>query len=203
MGCQAGNVNPGQDEESIVIGDQVQVLLSHLGAPSYEPVSASDVAWSRRPAKTRNGTVVEQNQVLQMLTHRLGIPKVVEVLDEAVEELLMSTAANLEDLDAFINQAKIPGNGRLIDKGKSRLPALRQRIRGRLALGRKVDMAGSIQFEHKRATDLIAQGAVWLNPVPCQAEPLRESASALEGVFLDQPADEAEVLGRNGFASVG
>jgi hypothetical protein len=139
MGGKALYPNPWQNEESGVVGNEMQISFPHIGAPSEKTVTASDVARRRRPAGAGNGTILEQDQILEMLTHRLCVAQVMEMLDKPVKKLLEGAAANLEDLEAFSHPAKIPHKGGLIDGGRSRFGALCQRIWRRASLRGKCD----------------------------------------------------------------
>ena len=54
MRCQVLDANPGENEESAIIHDEMKILSSHMGRPADKPVPAADMAGSRRPGQTGN-----------------------------------------------------------------------------------------------------------------------------------------------------
>jgi hypothetical protein len=82
-----------------------------------------------------------------MFPHRLAVPQVVIVLDQAVEEFLRCRAPHLADL-----QGQDPGKGALERMGINGylggFVSMGQGIGRVLFLGRQLDMAGPVKLKH-------------------------------------------------------
>src|SRR5712692_9108695 len=92
-------LDPRQNQKTSVVGDESDVTPPRPTAPTNEVVPARQVPWRRAPRETSDGTSLGQNQILQVLAHRLLIAQVMMVLDQAVEQRLLRRAANLLKFD--------------------------------------------------------------------------------------------------------
>jgi hypothetical protein len=95
VGGQVRDPNPGKNQESTLVGDQMEVFLSGLCTPSDKSVPHSDVPWSRRPEQTGNGSAVGKGHVLEVFPNRLAISQIVMLADETVAKLLLWAPADL------------------------------------------------------------------------------------------------------------
>lgn len=95
MGGHVGDLNPRENQKSILVGDQMEIFLPGRYIPSDKSVPNSNVPWSGRPEQTGNGPVMEKGHVLEMLSNRLGIAQIMILADEAVTKLLLRGPADL------------------------------------------------------------------------------------------------------------
>ena len=135
-----------------------------------------------------------------MFAHRLTIPQIMVLLDQAVAQTLIGCAPDLSDIDVDLGK---PGIYRgLIDVNRRALSWLDQRIFRRALFRRQLDMAGPLQLKQEAAANHIAQNTVWLNPVPCAANFLRQRTAAGIRIVGNQLVDRGNIFCRDTKASV-
>jgi hypothetical protein len=192
MGSQVGDLNPGQNQESTLIGDQMEVVLPDPYIPSDKSVPDSDVPGGRRPEQAGDGPAVGKGHILEVLSDRLGITQVVVLADEAVTELLLRAPAHLleadgtQPIDGAMDRCLINRNpvGRL---------AVGQGI-GKLTFGRRqLDPALGFEEQQQAAADHVFQGAIGLSPIPCPAKLLRNEPPAPAGVSGNGPPNKGNI----------
>jgi len=168
MGGQVGDPNPGKNQKSTLVGDQMEVLLSALCTPSDKPVPDSDVPRSGGPEQTGNGPAVGKGHVLEMFPNRLAIAQIVMLVDEAVAKLLLCSPADL--LEGYGEEgANGALDGCLINLNPQRRLAVGQGI-GKLAFGwGQLDPSLGLEEQEQASTDHVLEGAIGLTPVPCLA----------------------------------
>src|SRR5215510_13909721 len=91
--------NPGQNQESSVIGDEANIAPPRFGAPADVAVTAAQMARGRTPRHTRYRTSLCPTNILQVLADRLLIAEVVILLHQAVEQRLIRGASHRLDLN--------------------------------------------------------------------------------------------------------
>lgn len=123
MGGQAWNFDPIQDKESSIVSQKMQVLLAGLDGPADKSVSATDMPWSRRPAKTGDRSFLGEYHIFEMFSHRLDIAQIMELGDESVIELLKGSTPHLMD-DQGTEPAKIGLKGTLVNLDPFRFSAM-------------------------------------------------------------------------------
>jgi hypothetical protein len=115
-------------------------------------------------------------------------------LDEGVEEAFVGTAPDLSKLkrakrrELHLEGCRVEGDG-------GRAEARDDVVFGDAADRGERDEAGTVELEHKTATDHVAKLAVGLAPVPGLAEVLGEGAAAGAWVLSDERADEVDIGG--------
>jgi hypothetical protein len=88
-------VDPGQDEESGIIGNKVEVLFSALRRPADKIIPALDMARGGRESKAGNRSLIKKDYIFEVFSHGLRIPQVMVVVNKAIEESLLGSASNL------------------------------------------------------------------------------------------------------------
>ena len=107
---QRPHLHPRQNQETGVVGDQVQVAPAHFNRPADEAVPRGQVPWSRRPGQRREGIGSGEHQVFQMFSDRLGVTQVVVDFHQLAKERFFGRAPHLPDLQRTqFAQAACPG----------------------------------------------------------------------------------------------
>jgi len=68
-------MDPGQNEESALVGNQMDVLPTDCGWPSDKTVAAANMPGRRTIDHAGDRPLVGKDQILEVLSHRLAIPK--------------------------------------------------------------------------------------------------------------------------------
>lgn len=129
-----------------------------------------------------------------MLAERLVVAEVVVLLDQAVEQPLLTAPPHLPKLqraklcELTTHRSRAHGHRR-------RRPTLDQRVAGPPTHRRQLDVTGPVKRQHQATADHVAQGAVGLTPVPGLTQPLRQRPMTGLRVASDQPSDEDDVRG--------
>ena len=166
-----GYLAPGQDQETGVVGRQVEVALAGFNAPTDEAIAMVHPQWPRTPGHTGNGRTLGSDQILQMLAHWMGVGQIVMGLHELVEEFFISGATHLLDFDGLQRRKTLTHP----------IPLEQiQRKLGSVAIGKWVivdpahrrqgDHPGPMQLEHESSANHVAGGAIGLIPTPGLAE---------------------------------
>ncbi len=90
--------HPGQNQESTLVGHQVDVLSADVDRPAYKAIPATNVAGRRAIDHAGHRPLPGKDQILQVLSHRLAITQIVILLDQAVAKLLKDRTPYLTDL---------------------------------------------------------------------------------------------------------
>jgi len=162
------DVHPGKNEKSGVIRKQMAIFGPGFRGPADEDIPAPDLIDSGRPRETGNRSILDQGNILEVFANGLDVPKIMIVLNEAIEQLLQ---ARFPDLTKF-------NRGQILDRGMQRgladiymgwkiTPG--KRIIRDAPAGRQSEKAFSFQDEKESPADHVFGIAVWLNPVPCLA----------------------------------
>jgi hypothetical protein len=197
MGGQMGNPNPGKNQKSTLVRDQMEIFLSGLCTPSDKAVPDPNVPWSGRPEQTGNGPAMGKGHVLEMFSNRLAIAQIVMLANETVAKLLLWASADL--LKGYGEKgANGAMDGRLINPNPDRRLAVGQGI-GKPAFGwRQLDPPLGFEEQEQAATDHVLEGAIGLTPVPCPAHLLGNEPSAPTGMGGNDLSDKGNIgLGDN------
>jgi hypothetical protein len=192
MGSQVGDLNPGQNQKSTLIGNQTEVVLPDPYIPSDKSVPGSDVPGGGRPEQTGDRPAMGKGHILEVLSDRLGITQVVVLADEAVTELLLRAPADLLEVDG---KQRIDGamDRCLINRNPVGRLAVGQGI-GKLTFGRRqLDPALGFEEQQQAAADHIFEGAIGLSPIPCPAKLLRNEPPAPAGVSGNDPPNKGNI----------
>jgi hypothetical protein len=165
VGGQVGDPNPGKNQKSTLVGDQMEIFLSGLCTPSDKSVPHPDVPWSGRPEQTGNGPAMGKGHVFEMFPNRLAIAQIVMLADETIAKLLMWAPADLlkGDGEKGSNGAM---DGCLINLNPQRRLAVGQGI-GKPAFGwGQLDPSLGLEEQQQAAADHVLEGAIGLTPVP-------------------------------------
>lgn len=95
VGCEMRNTDPGQNEESRIIGQQVDVAATGMLVPSDETVAAANMTWCRTERYAGDRSVCAIDNVFEVLAYRLSIAKIVIAVDQVFVERFGLGAANL------------------------------------------------------------------------------------------------------------
>jgi hypothetical protein len=80
----------GKDEKSGVVSKQMAISAPGFRRPADKDISAPNLIDTGRPGKTGDGSILDQDNILEMLADGLGVTEVVIVLNEAIEQLLQA-----------------------------------------------------------------------------------------------------------------
>ena len=86
FGSQTFNRDPGQNKETRVIGNEMQIVFFGLFVPSDEGVAGFNRPGGRSPADARNRPLADKGDVFKMISDNLAITEVMMLLNEAVVE---------------------------------------------------------------------------------------------------------------------
>lgn len=107
-----------------------------------------------------------------MLADGLRVAQIVMLLDQAVEQRFLRSAADLLEPQRH-DGPQVRLQGRLIDFDCARYASPREWIRIDVPYRWQFDATGAMQRQHQPAADHIARAAIWLYPVPRLAQLLR------------------------------
>jgi len=192
IGSQVGDLDPGQNQKSTLIGNQMEVALPDRYIPSDKSIPNSDVPRGGGPQQTSDRPAMGKSHILELLSDRLGITQVVVLADEAVTELLLRAPADLLKADG---QQRIDGaiNRRLINRNPGRHLAVYQWI-WNLTFGRgQLNPSLGFQEQQQAAADHIFQSAIGLSPIPRPAKLLRNKPPAPAGVSGNDPPNKGNI----------
>src|SRR5262249_7042821 len=181
VGGQIFDTDPRQNEKAGVISKEANIASTRLGAPADITVATAQVPWRRTPGQARDRTLLGPHQILGVLSHGLLIFQIVVLLEQAVEQPLLGSAPDLSKLqgpdpvDTAFEQSRI-------DLCRSRTCAPYERVGGHESHGWQLNLASTLEHEQQAAAHHVAQRAVGLFPLPCQAKLLRQPAPALTGM---------------------
>jgi len=91
-------MDPGQNEESALVGDQVNVLPTDCDRPANKTVAATNMPGCRTVDHTGDRPLMGKDQILEVLSHRLAIAQIMILLDQAITEFLKGRTPHLADL---------------------------------------------------------------------------------------------------------
>ena len=132
--------------------------------------------------------------MLEVLTDRMGVPEIVVLLDHRLDQVLLRRATHLTNVDGpEFRKAPCKGHDRHLDEGDDRVPS---HVVAAPLSGRKLNMAGSMQFEQKAAAQRVARRPVLLCPLPCLADLERERATTRSGIARDELSNKRDVIAR-------
>jgi hypothetical protein len=183
-----GDLNPGQNQKSILVGDHVEIFLPGRYIPSDKSVPDSNVPGSGRPDQTGNWPVMEKGHILEMFSNRLGIVQIMILADEAVTKLLLRGPA---DLLQMYREKVADGatDWRLINLDGDRQLPIGQGIRGAAFGRRQLYPSLGLQKQQQASTHHVLESAIGLPPIPCPANLLGNETPAALGMgrydFLD------------------
>jgi len=136
-----------------------------LDGPTNKAVPATNMAGRRAINHTGHGPLPGEDQILQVLSHRLAIPQVVLLLDQAVAKLLEGRAPHWTDLKGENRRKgtfdRIRGN----DHG-SGFFSLNQGIERIPLFDRELNITGPLQCQHQTPADHVTKSSIGLPPVP-------------------------------------
>jgi hypothetical protein len=192
MGGQVWDLNPGQNEKSTLVGDQMEVFLSGVSTPSYKTVPDCDVVWSRRPGQTGNGPPIGKGHVFEVFSNGLAVAQIVMLADETVAKLLLCSPSDL--LKGYGQKGTYGAmDWRLINGDPNRGLAVGQGIGRSLFGGRQLDASLGLQEQEQAATEHVFEGAIGLPPIPCPAELLGNEAPAGGGMCGDDLLNQGNI----------
>ena len=193
--------HPGQNQKTAVVGQKVQVSGAVVLCPADIPVPTADVPRGRRPGKAGDRPAVCPYDVLELFAHRVTVSQIVVVFDQAVEQRLGRRVPNLPNLQRpQCRQRRL--DRALVDIDLFGLFAVGQRVVGDALDRRQLDMAFSVQLEHKASADHIPPRPVGLHPVPGLAQLHRQSPATVVRVVCDQFANKGDIVRRDPLAPV-
>jgi hypothetical protein len=76
----------------------MEILTTDLDGPTNKTVPTTNMAGRRAIDHTGHRPLPGKDQILQVLSHRLAIPQIVILLDQAVAEFLKGRTPYLTDL---------------------------------------------------------------------------------------------------------
>ena len=86
--------NVGQDEESVILGDHMEIFFFDLIRPTDELIPARNPPGRGAPAETGDDLAVKKGHIFKVSANDLAIAQVVVTMDEAVIEGLKGGVTN-------------------------------------------------------------------------------------------------------------
>jgi hypothetical protein len=170
---------PRQDEKAALVGDEPDVGLSLLFGPTDVSVAWPEVASGRRPAEACDGLPASGHEILEVLTDRMGVPEIMVLLDERLDESLVRSATNLTDVEGpEIRKTRGERRSRHIDQSDHGVAA---RLLAPPSSRRQIQVALPVKFQHQSTTERVAWRTVLLRPVPRLAYLERERSPTRSG----------------------
>lgn len=138
MRGQMGHPYPVGNQKAGVVGKQVEVLPSRLVVPADEGVAGRETIGDGGEGQAGDGPVLGHGNILQVFAHWLAVAEIMMVFNEAVEDGLLRSTADLAQNDGpEISQRA--GQRRFVHarrRWSPRMPGLRSMFGAR---GRKFD----------------------------------------------------------------
>lgn len=189
---QMRHLNPWQNQESTLIGDQMEIVFAGGYIPPDKSIAGSDVPRGGRPHQTSDRPAMGKGYILEVLSDRLGVTQVVVLVNQTVTELFLRSPADLLEVDG---KKCIDGamDRCLINRDSVGWFAVGQGI-GKLAFGRR-QLNPPLGFEEQQqaAAHHIFEGAIGLPPIPCPAKLLRDKPPAPAGIGGNDPPDNGDI----------
>src|SRR5512139_2190824 len=154
-----GHLDPRQDEEAGVIGDEMDTLAAYVLLPADEAVPDPKVPRCRRPGHAGYRCPARADHVLEVLPDRPAITEVMVRLDQALDERLLIGTPHL----AKRKRSKLRESGLDRIAGEDRLrdtrPTLEDVVPRRKPDGRQFDQGLPVEEEQKAPAHHVAESA--------------------------------------------
>jgi hypothetical protein len=99
VGRQMVNLNKGENKETRVVCKKANVFAPGFGGPSDEPIPRPEMTRGGRPGHAGNRPASGIYKILQVFANRLPVPKVMVLIERAVEERFLCRTPDLPKLD--------------------------------------------------------------------------------------------------------
>src|SRR3974377_52413 len=171
------------------------ILVPECRCPSNEIVSRPKMPCGGAEGKACNRSVPGKSRVFEVFSHGLGISEVMSVRDKAVEKFFPGASSHLANRYGKKLPQSHPDEA-LVDVNPFRGVSVQERVFERdLLSGRQPDGALSLQVQQEPPADHVLWLAVWLGPVPCEAQPPREGTAPFLRMFGDRLPDKSHIRG--------
>jgi len=196
MRGQVGNLDPREDKESGILGEEMDILGSVEWFPSDEQISAHHLPGCRPPPDAGQGAILMEGDILEVFPHRLAVAQVVVSLKESFVEGLPGSAADHPDFEGT-QLLKRSRDGRLaqkrhLDRGKA--PGA---IPMSVLSGWELNQPCPFQAQEQFAASHGFRQTVFLFPLPEAAEFLGDIFPAPGSMLFDKGANDGKVIVRN------
>jgi hypothetical protein len=94
LGGKVRDFDVWQNEESVILGDQMEVYCFDRVRPTDEPISAGDPPGWGAEAQAAHDLILYEGHVFEVSTNDLAVAQVVVVMDEAIIEGFEGGMAN-------------------------------------------------------------------------------------------------------------
>ena len=185
--------DPGQNEVSGVVSQQMSVPLPGLRRPADEGISAGDGIRGGREGEAGQEPVTAKGQILEVLTHGLRVTEVMKLLDQAVEKSFLRGPADLTKFNGreFFD---LIGDRVLADRNGWRSGQVPEGVVIARYSGRQRDELLPLQDEQKTAADHVLQLAISLPPAPRMADFAGDGRAAFSIMVGDDLLEEGDIV---------
>lgn len=189
---QAGNSNPGKNEESSILGDEGNVSISVSGLPTDELIPTSHFPGRRSPTEASQRTPLVENHVLEVFPHGLTVPQVMIGVDEPlVQRFPMGTSHHLElEGIQFMQRAlnRLSGVKWNLNRSPSAASAS-------VLYRRKFHHPCPLQTQQEITAGHGLKHAISLSPIPETAELFGDKSPAAALMLLNNKSDDRNIIG--------
>lgn len=196
MRGQVGDSDPREDEESGILGEEIDILVSVERFPSDEEIPAHDLPGWGPPTDAGQGAILMEGDILKMFPHCLTVAQVVVSLDESFVEGLPGSAPDHADFDGA-KLLKRGGDGRLAEKRHLDGCGASGAIPVSVLSGRERNRPRPFQAQEEFAARHGFGLAIFLFPLPEVAEFLGDIFPAQGSMFFNKGADDGNIIVRD------
>ena len=191
-GCEAFYGDPGEDEESSVVGKKVEVFDLGWLIPADELISCPDPPGGRSPSETGKGPLcVIKGDILEVAADDLAVAEVVAPVDKSVVEGLEGSVSNRSKMEGlYIGEISV---NRAVVERRAGKATVAQAIASVVAAGGKLYEPSSVKSQKDFPASHILEATVWLEPAPFVAQYPRDLGSAAIPVSRDGGLDFRDI----------
>lgn len=196
VGGQMEHSHPGQDKETSILNNEMDVSIPVKRFPSDEMIPADHLPGCRPPTEASQGAILMEDDILKVFPNRLTVAKVMIGLNETFVEGLPLGASHHLDLDGT-KLVERSGNGRLAGKRNLDRGGTPWAIPMPILAGRKLHPPRPFQAQEEFATGHGFGQAISLFPVPEATEFLGDEFPAVGSMFFNKGADGGNIIVRD------
>lgn len=188
-----GDFNPGQDKETGILDNEMDVFISVDRFPFDEVIPTGHLPSCCPPTDTGQRTSFMKDNVLEVFTHCLAVAKVMVSLNKAlVERLPFGTSHHLDLNGKEFRKGRADGFLRM--ERKLDMPLLSCATPMSVFPRRKFHHPSTFKAQDEFTTSHSFEVAIRLPPVPETAKLLRDESSSPDFMFFNNRTDKNDVV---------
>jgi hypothetical protein len=188
---QMRNFHPRKDEETSILGEEMDVSIALSRLPSDELIPSGHLPGRRAPAETGQRAALMEDQVFKVFSHGLAVTQVVVGVDESlVEGFPVGPSHHLEIEGTQLLQSTPKGLAGM-EGELDRPPSVPS---ARVLSGRELNQPDLLQTQEEFAAGHGFKLAVSLSPIPETTEFFGDESAASPLMFLNNRSDEGKII---------